>query len=326
MYSILSYAMFLGTIGATTGLNIARLSVPRVVQANTTSVVLDCDYVVEEWERDGLVVKWNVDSVHLVYQWIPPLKPQALGTLSGRVNTSYEASIYPWAKHRAIHIPRPDPSLSGKYSCTVSTFEDEDTRESDMLVWTPAKVLDLKYWRPSFYDVQITCSADGIFPRPVFYLYTKHVNWSRQEVHVMWRSVKWHEGLLNASATGLISWEQTERDTIIGCTLTLPGTPHAKTLTKVFTPDLPVVTTTTTTTTTTTLPPTTKGHRARGWSNGSHHVPNSTNNYFGFTDMFGAVSGGVERASTAFLQAPLTRCGLLLISFYLAQLSTATLL
>ncbi|KAK7069473.1 hypothetical protein SK128_007848, partial [Halocaridina rubra] len=58
-----------------------------------------------------------------------------------------------------------------------------------------------------------------------------------QEVNVLYRNAKRHLGLLSAEASGLISWADTEPGTIIGCTLTLPGTPHAQTLRKLYTPD-----------------------------------------------------------------------------------------
>ena len=77
-----------------------------------------------------------VDEVQLVYQWIPPRVPQALGVLADRINTTFKISGDPWAAHRALFIPRPHPVLSGQYSCTVSTFEDEDTQSAHLLVWS----------------------------------------------------------------------------------------------------------------------------------------------------------------------------------------------
>ena len=44
--------------GMAVAVTIVRLSVPRAVEANTTAVVLDCDFQVHEWERPGLVLKW----------------------------------------------------------------------------------------------------------------------------------------------------------------------------------------------------------------------------------------------------------------------------
>ncbi|CAL4151438.1 unnamed protein product, partial [Meganyctiphanes norvegica] len=91
-------------IGSVSGLSIVRLAVPSLVRANSSAVVLDCDYNVMQWEKNGLVLKWYKDGVHLVYQWIPPMTPQALGVLKDRVDLLYQASAEPWSKHRAVYI------------------------------------------------------------------------------------------------------------------------------------------------------------------------------------------------------------------------------
>ncbi|KAK8378557.1 hypothetical protein O3P69_011215 [Scylla paramamosain] len=216
------------------GVSIVRLTVPEVVRANSTEVVLDCDYQVDEWERPGLVVKWYVDKIHLVYQWIPPRHPQALGVLAGRVDTTYRASHDPLAAHRALRIPRPHPALSGQYSCTVSTFEDEDTRTAPLLVWTPPTYTDLKYWRPSEHLVNVTCAASGAAPRPEFTLYTRDSNGTRQDVGVRGTSGRQEDGVWWAGAWGLIVWADTEPGSVVGCTVTLPGTPHEETRKKIY--------------------------------------------------------------------------------------------
>ncbi|KAK3871791.1 hypothetical protein Pcinc_023078, partial [Petrolisthes cinctipes] len=219
------------------GVSIVKLTVPGVVETNRSGVELDCEYRVEEWERPGLVLKWYLDKIHLVYQWIPPLRPQALGVLSGRVNISYSASRDPWAMHRALYIPRPDPALTGQYSCSVSTFEDEDTRSAPLLVWTPAQYVDLKYWRPSEHLVNISCHATGASPKPEFTLFTRDPNGTRQEVSVRGENGRREDsGVWEAGAWGLILWAETEADTIVGCTVTLPGTDHTHTTKKIYHP------------------------------------------------------------------------------------------
>ncbi|KAK4306135.1 hypothetical protein Pmani_022023 [Petrolisthes manimaculis] len=278
------------------GVSIVKLTVPGVVEANRSGVKLDCEYRVEEWERPGLVLKWYLDKIHLVYQWIPPLQPQALGVLSGRVNTSYRASRDPLAMHRALYIPRPDPALTGQYSCSVSTFEDEDTRSAPLLVWTPAQYVDLKYWRPSEHLVNISCHATGASPKPEFTLFTRDPNGTRQEVSVRGENGgREDSGVWAAGAWGLILWAETEADTIVGCTVTLPGTDHTHTTKKIYHPDLPIITTTTTTTTTTSTTTTEStttrpGDGSRPRTNMSQDA--ATNNFFDFHNFFGSASRG----------------------------------
>ncbi|XP_064093711.1 uncharacterized protein LOC135206253 [Macrobrachium nipponense] len=313
------FILVIPLIGVVRSVTIVRLTVPEVVQTNSTAVVLDCDYEVEEWERLGLVLKWYIDGVHLVYQWIPPGVPQAAGVLNGRVNTTFRASSEPWEAHRAIYIPYPDSTLSGRYSCTVSTFEDEDTSSAPMLVWTPAKHVDLKYWRPSEHLVNITCFASAVAPKPAFTLYTQAPDGNRTEVTVRGGSESQKDGLYWAGAWGLIVWADTPPESVIGCTMRLPGTPHVHTRNKVYHPDLPIITTTTTTTTTT-QPTTTEANRhPRPASDMSQSVPNATNKFFDFSGLFGSASeGNAVRASAIFhFSLMWFACALSMLSAYL---------
>lgn len=267
---------------------IVKLDVPDVVEADTTPVVLDCDFQVNEWERDGLVLKWYVDDVQLVYQWIPPRVPQAAGVLAGRINTTFRVSSDPYVAHRALYIPRPHPVLSGQYSCTVSTFEDEDTRSGHLLVWKAPRRVELNYWRPSEHLVNITCFTTEAAPRPKFTLFTHGQNrTNRQEVSVRGQNGQRTEGLWQAGAWGLIVWAETPPETVVGCTLTLPGTKQTHTATKAYDPNLPIHTTTTTTTEAATE----RGDTPRQWANGSHASPGAATSFF-------ASSGGSELLSS----------------------------
>ncbi|KAG0727094.1 hypothetical protein GWK47_035362 [Chionoecetes opilio] len=242
-----------------------------------------------------------VDKVHLVYQWIPPRLPQALGVLAGRVNTTFRVSSDPWAAHRALYIPRPHPVLSGQYSCTVSTFEDEDTRVAHFLVWKAPKRVELKYWRPSEHLVNITCHIAGAAPRPKFTLFTHEINGTnRQEVSVRGQAGQRVEGLWQDEVWGLIVWAETPPETVVGCTLLLPGTKQTHTTTRAYYPeqhlphlgntqqhkarphthlpcllDLPILTTTTT------EAATVRGDDApRHWANGSLASPGAATSFF----------------------------------------------
>ncbi|XP_045137517.1 uncharacterized protein LOC123519904 isoform X3 [Portunus trituberculatus] len=254
---------------------IVRLSVPRAVEANTTAVVLDCDFQVHEWERPGLVLKWYMNKVHLVYQWIPPRAPQALGVMAGRIDTTFTVSRDPWAAYRALYIPRPHPMLSGQYSCTVSTFEDEDTESAHFLVWKAPRRVELKYWRPSEHLVNITCHTSGAAPRPKFTLFTHDLNGTnKQDVGVRGQEGMSVDGLWQAGAWGLIAWAETPAETVVGCTLTLPGTKQTHTTTRAYYPDLPILTTTTT------EAATVRSDAPNQWANGSRNSPGAATSFF----------------------------------------------
>ncbi|XP_050687489.1 uncharacterized protein LOC126980993 [Eriocheir sinensis] len=264
--------------GLAGAVDIVRLDVPRVVEADSSPVVLDCEFQVHEWARSGLVIKWYVDEVKLVYQWIPPREPMALGMLAGRINTTYKVSKDPWTAHRALYIPRPHPVMSGQYSCTVSTFEDEDTESAHFLVWKAPRRVELKYWRPSEHLVNITCLTTGAAPKPEFTLFIHDLNGTKQEVGVRGRNGRRVEGLWQGGAWGLILWAETPPETVVGCTLALPGTQQTHTTTRVYHPELPILTTTTTTTTE--APTGRRGDAPRQWANGSHASPGAATSFF----------------------------------------------
>lgn len=75
--------------------NIKRIDVPALVEMGTDSVVLDCEYGATQplGVKEGLVVKWFFNgSSGLVHQWIPPMRPQVIGLLKGKVELNYRIS------------------------------------------------------------------------------------------------------------------------------------------------------------------------------------------------------------------------------------------
>ncbi|ODM95555.1 hypothetical protein Ocin01_11128 [Orchesella cincta] len=116
---------------------INSLSVPHIVRNGTEeSVILDCDYSIEDHERKGLVVKWYFSNQESpVYQWIPNSKPISLGILKGKLNLDYQADVDNYKMKRALQIIRPTTELSGNWMCHVSTFEGEAMKASRMVVF-----------------------------------------------------------------------------------------------------------------------------------------------------------------------------------------------
>ncbi|KOB71539.1 Uncharacterized protein OBRU01_13950 [Operophtera brumata] len=105
----------------------------------TDSVVLDCEYGASKpvGVKEGLVMKWFFNgSAGLVQQWIPPMRPQVIGLLKGKVELNFRISDEPLQAYRAIKILRPTTDLSGNYTCVVSTFMEEDRQTRPMLVYS----------------------------------------------------------------------------------------------------------------------------------------------------------------------------------------------
>lgn len=120
------------------GVEIKSLRVPdRVVNGSASSVVLDCDYSLNEpVSGSGLVVKWFFnDEPYPVYQWIHSQRPQDSGVLKGRLNLDYRASEDEAKAYRALQILNPTTALSGEYKCLVSTFSSEDSEAKKMVIY-----------------------------------------------------------------------------------------------------------------------------------------------------------------------------------------------
>ncbi|KAF4525129.1 hypothetical protein B566_EDAN005071 [Ephemera danica] len=124
--------------GSSAGVQIKELKVPPLVlNGSGNAVTLDCEYSLEPRELTGnsLVVKWFHNNVPApVYQWIPPLPPQDLGVLRGRLDLSYGASTNKTNKN-GLRIINPTTELSGEYKCSISTFEAEDFMIKRMIVF-----------------------------------------------------------------------------------------------------------------------------------------------------------------------------------------------
>ena len=60
---------------------------PEIIQNGTRDhVVLDCPYSLSPGERDGIVLKWYLNSKTVpIYQWIPPSHPQGLGSMRSKI-------------------------------------------------------------------------------------------------------------------------------------------------------------------------------------------------------------------------------------------------
>ena len=97
------------------------LLVPPVVRNGTLEhVVLDCPYSLGPGERDGIVLKWYLNSNTVpIYQWIPPSHPQGLGSMRHKLDLDYEISADPYKRHRALYISQPSTEMSGVYTCKV---------------------------------------------------------------------------------------------------------------------------------------------------------------------------------------------------------------
>ncbi|CAH2076557.1 unnamed protein product, partial [Iphiclides podalirius] len=219
------------------GVNIRKIEVPALVEVGTETVVLDCQYNVDVMSpRVGLVMKWFFNgSSGLVYQWIPPMRPQVIGLLKGKVDMNFKISDDPLQAYRAIKIRNPTTDLSGNYTCVVSTFLEEDRQTRTMLVYSPAQNFRFVQEKKYVFLVTLICSAENLYPRPVVVILSNGVP-LKQAVTEM-KMDSW--GLYAVTTTAVVHdddvarpWEE------FVCELSLPQANYSCNRTTVYYPGL----------------------------------------------------------------------------------------
>ncbi|CAH2108353.1 unnamed protein product [Euphydryas editha] len=147
--------------------NIHRIEVPSLVENGTEFIILDCQYSIPTVAPLGLVMKWFFNgSTGLVYQWIPPMKPQVIGLLKGKVDLNFKISEDPLQAYRAIKIVKPTTDLSGMYTCVVSTFLEEDRQTRPMLIYSTGKNFQFTQEKKYVFLVTLICGAEDLYPKP----------------------------------------------------------------------------------------------------------------------------------------------------------------
>lgn len=125
---------------AAAGLKILHYSIPRMVDATNASVVtLDCVYSYEPGDVK-LVVRWfHNDSPEPIYQWIPEPDIRYIGELiRPYFDMDFKVNDDRYSKYRALrlthagHLP---VSLSGNFSCIISSIANQESRQGQLVVY-----------------------------------------------------------------------------------------------------------------------------------------------------------------------------------------------
>ncbi|XP_076329134.1 selection and upkeep of intraepithelial T-cells protein 7-like isoform X2 [Tachypleus tridentatus] len=153
---------------------IRRLSVPRWVENGTERpITLDCEYLYTHNDLH-LVVKWFYNNeVKPVYQWIPALSTRYVsGFLQGRLDDTFVAEpLDTYSRYRALRIIKPTIDMTGTYTCVVTSLANQDSREQGMVVYAPAKTIVVNHSLTSSNELDVSCTAKGLFPRPQIELF-----------------------------------------------------------------------------------------------------------------------------------------------------------
>lgn len=122
-------------------------SIPRNVDGNNvTALTLDCLYVYDANDVK-LVVRWfHNDSPEPIYQWIPEAGIRYVGELiKPYFDLDYKVSSDRYAKFRAIRLVgrRLPVTLSGNFSCVISSIANQDSRQGQMVVYGKSRLVGI---------------------------------------------------------------------------------------------------------------------------------------------------------------------------------------
>ncbi|KAJ2950058.1 hypothetical protein O0L34_g11397 [Tuta absoluta] len=181
-------------------------------------------------------MKWFFNgSTGLVYQWIPPQRPQVIGLLKGKVDMNFRISEEPLQAYRAIKILNPTTDLSGNYTCVVSTFMEEDRRTRPMLVYSPGKNFNFYQEKKYVFIVTLICSAEDLYPKPEMVILSKGKALNKSESSIKMNS--W--GLYSVTTTAVVHDEEVDSPwEEFVCMLNLPPANYSANRTTIYYPGL----------------------------------------------------------------------------------------
>lgn len=127
---------------------IIQSSIPRMIDArNNTILTLDCSYSYDSGDVK-LVIRWfHNDSPEPIYQWIPESNIRYVGQLiRPYFDMNFTINDDQYSKYRALRLNiislRQEQSmivvplsLSGNYSCVISSIANQDSRQSQMIIY-----------------------------------------------------------------------------------------------------------------------------------------------------------------------------------------------
>ncbi|KAK9877507.1 hypothetical protein WA026_018616 [Henosepilachna vigintioctopunctata] len=200
-------------------------------------VILDCDYSLRP-DDDDLAVKWYLNE-EVVYQWIPPRKPQSLGRLKDKIDLSFMATNDPKSVYRAMKITNPTSEIAGEYKCFVSTFTDEDFSSKQMIVFEPEKTLSIEQ-KSDGNSINFTCFATEVYPIPKLILFKdkKDDFHNRNPLKIMqWDTIRTSSGRFSVHITATAAFKSIAPGSLIHCELRISGTAYVKRKTLLYYPE-----------------------------------------------------------------------------------------
>ncbi|XP_017755880.1 PREDICTED: uncharacterized protein LOC108547741 [Eufriesea mexicana] len=200
---------------------IYSLDVPLVVRNGTGPIDLSCNYNLRENEN-GLVVKWyhNTDQI---YQWIPPMSPQDIGVINGYTEYPEENLRHPNSRS-IINLKMAIIEMSGEYTCTISTFQEEDTKKTKMIVYVPEVNTTIRVSSFNESHLNVICVANGAQPRPILKIYTEGIEVNNYHDKIE-RTIA-YENILFVKRSAII--ENPLEPLLLECEISIPYTDYKR--------------------------------------------------------------------------------------------------
>jgi len=222
---------------------IISLWVPDTLENGTeSSAVLDCVYNYTEQDRASLEVKWYWRrGLHPIYQWLPPNPPQVLDKQFLRhIEPEFSVTNDNFTRHRALNLINLSTSLSGVYSCRVSSNHGDSFESKSLTIFSRPKETKFSVETTEDGKANLTCVAGWVYPQPRLRL-IRTTEWGTLQDLSGWAAsvTSWYEGAFHqrthltlpvieegeAMATPYV-----RQDELLQCEVTIPETSYKEIL------------------------------------------------------------------------------------------------
>jgi len=226
-----------------TSVSILSLWVPDIVENGTeSSAALDCVYNFTEEDKDSLEVLWYWrHGLQPIYQWMPPSTPQILAKkFIPHLETEFHVTEDNYTRHRALNLVNLDTSLSGVYSCRVSSNLGDSFQSKVMTIYSKPRKSEFLVSRTKNGKANLTCLTREVYPQPQIRL-LRITEWGTLQDLSRWSKTvtSWYNGsfhqrthiILPVYKPGLVQTTPYVRSAeMVQCEVTIPQTTYKKIL------------------------------------------------------------------------------------------------
>jgi len=216
---------------------IISMWVPDTVENGTeSSAVLDCVYNFTEQDRASLEVKWYWrHGLHPIYQWLPPNPPQVLDKqFRNHIEPEFSVTNDNFTRHRALNLVNLSTSLSGVYSCRVSSNHGDSFKSKSLTIFSRPRETKFSVEPTEDGQANLTCVAGWVYPQPRLRL-IRTTEWGTlQDLSGSAASVtSWYEGAFHQRTHltlpviepgEVLSTPYVRQDELLQCEVTIPET------------------------------------------------------------------------------------------------------